>query len=340
MGRFLKAPAMDPHLTPPHTASAPMGASHRLGATEPFGGPQLEGGGVADACGSACGEAASALWRQAVHDLRGRLGVISNVTALLQRPASDATRAELMAVLDRNVGGLRDLLDGVAELARLDARQERPVIHSTDVAAVLDDSCHSLRALAASRGLSLEVRGPASLHAESDVLMVSRIAQNLLLNAIRYTRSSGVILSCGTCDDTPADSWYFDIGDAPCNVAGNDRSPSGRAPGLLPDADADADALAAVAAVVSAPGEGIGLSIVGRLCGLLGATMEVRQVGAGRSTRIQLPQRYGGVIESQAVAAADRSRAACPTACVDADLLNGQAWQQASALTAASVMHS
>ncbi len=228
---------------------------------------------------------ASQLWQQAVHDLRGKLGVVAAVTALLQKPRSDVRRLELMVVLDRNVAGLRDLLNGVADLARLDAQREYPVICTINMATAMQDMGNNLRIMAASRGLSLDIGGPASLIAQSDPLMVARIAQNLMLNAIQYTRSAGVALTYGLCDVAEFGHWYFDVSDAADALACGDASVAVQAP-------------SSPAAAAGCKGEGIGLSIVGRLCGLLGGTVTVRSVGLGRTTRITLPRRYVGALES------------------------------------------
>lgn len=231
---------------------------------------------VADAPGNA-----RELWQQAVHDLRGRLGVVTNATALLHRTCSDARRAELMGVLDRNVAGLRDLLNGMADLARLEARPERPVLRVIDVATALDQTCSNLQALAGTHAVQLEFRGPANLVAQSDPLMIARIAQNLLLNAIQYSPAGGLVLLCGRCHAGEAEQWYFEIGNA---TTSRSRSACAQ-PLLTPEATADAG---------FASGEGIGLSIVDRLCGLLGGRVEVsRDDGGGLSTRIRLPLRYG-----------------------------------------------
>lgn len=224
--------------------------------------------------GHDAGEPACALWRQAVHDLRGKLGVVSNVTALLQTSSGHARRSELMAVLDRNVAGLGELLNGLADLARLDAQQERPAICGLNVAVALGQSCDNLRVLARSRGLTLEFKGPASLAAEGDPLLLSRIAQNLVLNALQYTRAGGVVLTCGPCDAAEAGHWYFEVGDA---------GPA--APGGPPPATASS-------------GEGIGLSIVRRLCSLLGGAMAMQPCAtAGRTTRVTLPLRYVSTLQ-------------------------------------------
>ncbi len=47
------------------------------------------------------------------------------------------------------------------------------------------------------RACTLEVAGPATLLVEGDAVKVRRIAQNLLLNALKYTRAGSVTLSWG-----------------------------------------------------------------------------------------------------------------------------------------------
>ena len=242
-------------------------------------------------------ERASALWRQAVHDLRGKLGVVMGVTTMLQKPVGEARRFELLAMLDRNVTGLRDLLNGVADLARLDATQERPVIRDIDIATTLGEACSSLRIMASLRGLQLEFKGPANLAARTDPLMVARIAQNLLLNAVQYTRARGVTLTCGPCSAAEPGHWYFEVGETPFSPGDSDLVAHQAPP--------------ATATAGSTWGEGIGLSIVNRLCGLLGGTMQIALAnGVGRTTRIKLPVRHEGAFEGPTISAAGRVGAA------------------------------
>jgi hypothetical protein len=255
----------------------------------------------------AVNEPAAALWRQAVHDLRGLLGVVSTVTVVLQRPSSDERRETLLAVLQRNVDGMGKLLNGVADLARLDATHEQPVMRPLDLSLVLDGLCSGLRELASCRGLRLESCGPRQLLAESDALMVTRMVQNLMLNAISYTQAGGVALTWGTCEDRSAgDVWYFEVADLPCVAAGMSEP-------------APIAARNSAAARPAGAGEGIGLSIVKRLCGTLGGRMQVVCKGAGRSTRIELPRRYAGSLEELTISAAepDRSRGGVARWCPD-----------------------
>jgi two-component system CheB/CheR fusion protein len=269
----------------------------RPGAPTSSGSPTASRTGTPDDSMLDAAGQASALWRQAVHDLRGKLGVVTNVTALLQTTCRDPRQTELLGVLERNVCGLRDLLNGMAELARLDARRERPALRVIDVAAALDDTCRNLRVLAASRGVQLDFRGPASLIAESDPLMVARIAQNLVLNAIQYAPAGTVVLTCGTSGAHEAEPWYFEVGNA--------TTAHPRGARALPPAPPVAPAMAGLVA-----GEGIGLSIVGRLCSLLGGTVEVaRDEAGGRTTRIRLPRQCSEVLQDMTIAALGGRRA-------------------------------
>lgn len=218
------------------------------------------------------------LWRQAVHDLRGRLAVVTLVAAQLHKPVAEARRVELLAVLDRNVAGLRALLDDAADQARLDAGHETLGLCRIDMATALRDMVDSLRIMASSRGLRLRISGPSSLMAESDPLMLGRITQNLMLNAIQYTRGAHVALAYGLCDASEPARWYIEVVDAGGNPCGDNALASLCRPGI--------------AGAAPTAGEGIGLSIVRRLCQQLGGTMRIESAaGGGRTTRIDLPVR-------------------------------------------------
>lgn len=231
---------------------------------------------VPDALQPDC-RAASVLWQHAVHDMRGKLGVVTNLTVLLQRPLTEQRREALLAMLDRNVASLAQLLDGVADLARLDAVPESPALKRVNAAAVLQGVVANVTALAHSRGLDVTYQGPALLLAETDALMLERIAQNLILNAVRYTRSRGVVLSCASSDGTALERWCFEVRDV---LAPADVEPHAA---LMLHTPPQAEPLPA--------GEGIGLSIVTRLSRALGGRVQTTSTLDGRVTRISLPCR-------------------------------------------------
>lgn len=86
-----------------------------------------------------------------------------------------------------------DLLSGLLDISRLEAgglvADPRPFALST----VLDPLAQEFAVLAAARGLQFHhVRSQAWVH--SDPLLLRRVLQNFLANAIRYTRHGGVLL--------------------------------------------------------------------------------------------------------------------------------------------------
>lgn len=254
------------------------------------------------------------LWQQAAHDLRGGLGVVATATAGLASPkASEPMRDSFLRLLDRNVGSLSHLLNDVTSLARLQGGLEHRKLEPIDAAAVLATLCEDLQPHAQQRGLYLKFEGAAALRVEGDPVKTRRIAQNLVINAIKYTRSGGVTVSCGNCESGDRERWFFQVSDT---GPGFHAGPGSRLAGALEEATEQARQITAdhAAGTVShvnvdlaephvsdadlrpaqqQPGEGIGLSIVKRLCDLLDATTELQSdVGVGTTFRILLPRRY------------------------------------------------
>jgi signal transduction histidine kinase len=254
------------------------------------------------------------LWQQAAHDLRGNLGVVENATAgLAMTNASEIARASFLRLLDRNVGALHHLLNDVTSLARLQGGQEHRNVAPMDAAAILRQLCEDLQNHAQGRNLFLRFESPATLSVQGDAVKTRRIAQNLVLNAIKYTREGGVTVSCGESAGNDPDRWFLQVQDT---GPGFHAGPGSQLAGALEEATGQARQVAAdhstgevthvnvdLAETYPAPGdsravqqqggEGIGLSIVKRLCDLLNATTELESTAkVGTTFRILLPRRY------------------------------------------------
>lgn len=209
------------------------------------------------------------LWRQAAHDLRGNLNVVANATAgLANADQVQPVHNNFLGMLMRNVASLHHLLDDVTSLARLEAGQETSQLDQVDVGAMLSTLCQDIRPIALDRGLFLNCNGPNEFAARADTVKVQRIAQNLILNAVKYTRKGGVTVGWGSKTNEPP-TWYLSVSDTGPGLGAGARN-------LVPQA---------------ARGEGIGLSIVKRLCELLNATIELEMDAAtGTSFRITFPR--------------------------------------------------
>jgi signal transduction histidine kinase len=250
-------------------------------------------------------------WRRAVHDVRGNFGVIKNIADQLSGEETDeALKAEFLNLLQKSVAALHDLLNNLLVLSRLEAGQEERDIQAIDAALLMKELADSFQPMAAERGLWLRVEGPASLPAQGDAINIQRIAQNLLLNALKYTREGGVTISWEELETDGLHRWALRVRDtgpgfqpgaaAPLAQAIEESTAEAKA---VDEADGGGGAPAHGAgstlpksATPRAPlpsGEGIGLAIVKRLCELLDATLELEsEFGRGSAFRIVFPRSY------------------------------------------------
>ena len=231
------------------------------------------------------------LWQQAAHDLRGNLGVVANVATGLTFDGLPAERRkDFLGLLRNNVVALSHLLDDVTDLARLHAGHEQRRVAPFDAAEILSRLCDDVRPLAEAKALSLTVVGPETLPVQGDAVKVRRIAQNLLLNALKYTLTGGVTVSWG---DTPARDdgrWILRVEDTGPGFHSGPGAPLVNALGATPGEDAvDRDPRP----VHQSQGEGLGLAIVKRLCELLNASIELdTAVGKGTTILVLVPKYY------------------------------------------------
>ena len=163
-----------------------------------------------------------------------------------------------------------------------------------DAADVLRRLCDDLRPVAEARGLYLKAVGVATLPVEGDAVKVRRIAQNLLLNALKYTESGGVLVGWGDTVARDDGRWVLTVEDTGPGFHAGPGAPLVSAlsatpgePLAAPSADDDARP------VHQAHGEGLGLAIVKRLSELLDASIEFdTEPGKGTTVRVLVPMRY------------------------------------------------
>ena len=251
-------------------------------------------------------------WREAAHDLRGNLGVVKTVAAGLTREGlPDASRNQLQAMLKRGVDSLHLLLNDLVDLARLEAGHEHQQLAIVDAAQLLRDLCASFKPLADDRSLFLHAEGPDTLQVEADAVKLQRVAQNLILNALHYTDRGGVRVTWAALDTADTQRWTLCVEDTGPGFE------DGAVPALaqaLKDGTDDLKAIERKGEQVGIPdpeikpaptmasqstsrrqraGEGVGLSIVKRICELLDATLELEtKPGRGSTFRVNFPRSY------------------------------------------------
>ncbi len=249
-------------------------------------------------------------WHEAAHDLRGNVGLVTSTTSILMEDGvPEPLRNKALTILRSSVSYLQQLLEDLLGLARLEAGREKLKIGAFDAADLLRNLGESLKPLAQERGLFFRTDGPASLPVEGDSAKIYRVVQNLALNALKYTDRGGVEVSWSETMESDIERWWIRIRDTGPGLHKNPGAPivqglqegTDRARDLEVE-DANPDQIEPVPGSGNSPplspsgqqsGEGIGLSIVKRLCELLEATLEVAtEPGKGSTFQISLPRRY------------------------------------------------
>ena len=253
----------------------------------------------------------AALIHQAVHDLNSDVLGVSMAATMVGRTAlTEADRLESVAFLQRATQGLTTMLGELMELARLEAGQEKRKLAAFDAGELMAKLCEGNQPLARERTLFLKTEGPVVLAVEGDTDKVRRLAMNLLGNALKYTDVGGVIVSWGE----EKENWWLMVKDTgPGMLSGASQSLKAglqEATASAKESDeksaakkgetsqvlaAPSDTSFRTKAAHNQPGEGIGLSIVKRLCELLDASLEIASSAeTGTTFRVVFPRRYSG----------------------------------------------
>jgi len=209
----------------------------------------------------------------ASHDLRQPLQAIGIYVSLLKKRAQGPLEP-LVKNLSTAVESLSKLVEELLEISRLDSGSIQPRTQQVLVDEMFGLLEQEFMPQAAAKGLALRVRR-AGYAIESDQMLLMRVLRNLLANAIRYTQRGGVLLaarprggliSLEVYDTGPGirqqelDRIFeeFYRGESSKNEAGS--------------------------------GFGLGLSIVKRICGVLGHPLVVTtRPGSGTVFRVEVP---------------------------------------------------
>ncbi|SEW24208.1 PAS domain-containing hybrid sensor histidine kinase/response regulator [Luteibacter sp. 329MFSha] len=212
----------------------------------------------------------------ASHDLLQPLNAARLFTsALRQHPGLDSEAAQLAERIDASFRAAEDLLDALLDVSRLDAGSYRPEIAPFALADLFDSLRQQFAVVAEQRGLTLHVV-PSSLSVRSDAQLLRRIVANFLSNALRYTRSGGVVLGVRR----HGAQVRIEVWDSGPGIADEQQA---RIFGEFQRLERPSP--------WGEKGLGLGLSICDRLAGILGHPLALRsRVGRGSGFSITVPR--------------------------------------------------
>lgn len=148
------------------------------------------------------------------HELRTPLGsILGNAELVAESSGHPQTVERRASVIVRNAEQMNAILSDLL-LARSTGRPELPLDYSaTDLGLLVEDCLAASRAIAESRGVTIDVHVVGAPWAEIDAQRIRQVVDNLLTNAIKYNRVSGTVTVTVTGDAervvlTVADSGY------------------------------------------------------------------------------------------------------------------------------------
>lgn len=212
-----------------------------------------------------------------------------SISALADLQTSDEGR-KLVRQVERSLETMDDLLRTLLDISKLDAGVVRPDVTNVALETLFAGLRSDFQPLAAKKGLRLRFR-PTALAVRSDRTLLSRILQNIVSNALRYTTAGGVSVGARRRPGRV----LIDVADTGSGIPEDQRhaifEEFHRGP-MTGNSE------------LSGGGLGLGLSIVRRMVDALGHRISFTStVGRGTVFRLELPAGPPVRIEAGAQAA-------------------------------------
>ncbi|AZO23222.1 response regulator [Mesorhizobium sp. M1E.F.Ca.ET.045.02.1.1] len=215
-----------------------------------------------------------------------------SVSALAEVQTSEEGK-KLVRQVERSLETMEDLLRTLLDISKLDAGVVQPEISDVSLEALFSSLRSDFLPEAEKKGLSLKFR-PVNVVVRSDRTLLRRILQNILSNALRYTRSGGVLVGTRHRGDT----IRIDVADTGCGIPDDQRE------AVFEEFHRGISTLADGGLT---GGLGLGLAIVRRMAAALGHPVTFSsKVGRGTIFHIDVP--IGMAPAEPASTAADMDR--------------------------------
>ena len=131
----------------------------------------------------------------AAHDMRRPLYSLNLLLAALAGRAEDADTAALVNSAQISADGVSGAIDAILGLSTMRAAGAKPDLVDFDIAELLDHCRDQFAGQAANKDLEFRVVSSA-LRVRSDRLLLQRLLDNLISNAIRHTEKGRVLIEC------------------------------------------------------------------------------------------------------------------------------------------------
>jgi signal transduction histidine kinase/ActR/RegA family two-component response regulator len=222
----------------------------------------------------AANQAKSRFVAAASHDLRQPLHALGLFVAQLHGKLRAAERSQIVSRIEDALSAMNELFSALLDISKLDAGATPVNITVFPVAQLLAHAETTFAGAAREKKLSFRAM-PSDAWVRSDFILLQQIVFNLVQNALRYTRSGGVVVGCRK----RGDQLRIEVWDSGIGIAADQHDKIFGEFYRLGEPDRDRRA-----------GLGLGLAIVDRLCRLLDHPIEVKStVGKGSVFAVTVP---------------------------------------------------
>lgn len=153
----------------------------------------------------------------AAHELRAPLAVMRAVVdRSLDRQRSAGEYRESLTTLQREVNRLSQLANALLMLAQADEGHLALQVAAVDVADFLADVADRWQAIVETRGLTLELELPDQGLVQADPMLLTRLFDNLMDNACRYTAPLGSVSVAARSDFS---GWHMSVSNTGAGIA-------------------------------------------------------------------------------------------------------------------------
>ena len=133
------------------------------------------------------------MFAAAIHDLRQPLQALMLFSEALAQTPPSVQQQRHAASIRHSVASLDRLCVGLLDLTQITAPSTKPHMQPVALAPLLAQLQETFGCVARAQGLRLVVR-PSTLHVQGDAVMLTRILNNLVCNALAHTRQGGVLV--------------------------------------------------------------------------------------------------------------------------------------------------
>ena len=218
----------------------------------------------------------------ASHDLLQPLSAARLSISVLSEMQTAADARRLSGQIDQSLQTIEDLIKTLLDISKLDAGVVKPDLQTFPLDSVLSALEVNFGPLAAAKNLRLTVRR-CGLLVRSDPLLLQRVLQNLVSNAVRYTDDGGVVVGVRK----RGAHCFIDVVDTGCGISEGER-----------ETIFEEFYRGTAAADGTHTGLGLGLAIVQRTVQALGASLDLMSV-PGHGSTFRLIVEHAGTAPSE-----------------------------------------